>query len=95
MWHFATLGHYEGNFQKTFTSTPMDYIKCALCISSLEIVKEHKNHHELAISQQASFSCTKDAQDKHNVPASRRKVFACKAHTLVKQNEQIGIFNSF
>ena len=75
MCHFATLGHNEGNFLKTFNSTLIDYMKCALCIFSLEIVKEHENHHELASSLQTSFSCTKDALDKHNVPASRIKVF--------------------
>ena len=75
MCHFGTLGHYEGHFWKTFNRTPMDYIKCALYIFSLEIVKEHTNHHELASFLQTSFSCTKDASDKHNVPVSHRKVF--------------------
>ena len=75
MCHFATLGHKHWNFQKTFNSTQIDYMKCALCFFSLEIVKEPKNHHQLASSLQISFSCTKDVLDKHNVPASRRKVF--------------------
>ena len=30
----------------------------------------------MASPLQTSFSCTKDAQDKHNVPASRNKVFS-------------------
>ena len=52
---WATLGHYEGNFLKTCNSTLIDYIKCALCIFSLEIVKQHENHHELqALYKQAS-----------------------------------------
>ena len=75
MCQFATLGHKHWNFQKTFNSTQIDYMNCALCFFSLEIVKEPKNHHQLASFLQISFSCTKDVLDKHNVPASRRKVF--------------------
>ena len=74
MCQFVTLGHRHGNFQKTFNSTQIDYMKCALCFFSLEIVKKPKNHHELASSLQISLSCTKYVLDKHNVPASRRKV---------------------
>ena len=74
MCHFATLRHNEENFQKTFNSALLDYMKCAQCIFSHEIVKEHTNHHEFASSLQTSFSCTKDALDKHIVPASRRKI---------------------
>ena len=92
MCHFATLGHNEGNFLKTFNSTLIDYMKCALCIFSLEIVKEHENHHELASSLQTSFSCTKDALDKHNVPASRIKVFCLQDTHFSRTKLNIGLF---
>ena len=95
MCHFVTLGHNEENLQKAFNSTLLDYMKCALCIFSHEIVKEQTNYHELASSLQTSFSCAKDALDKHNVPASRRKIFCLQDTHFSKKNEIIGLFYSF
>ena len=95
MCHSATLENYEGNFLKTFNSTLMDYIKCALCIFSIEIVKEHKNHHELASSYKQASHVQKTPRTSIMSQRRAKSFFACKTHTLVKQNEQLGLFNSF
>ena len=94
VYHFATLGHNEGYFQKTFNCTKIDYMKRALCFFSLEIVKGHKNPHELERSLKTSFLCTKDVLDKHNVPASRRKVFCLQDTHFRQTNEINGLFYS-
>ena len=70
-----TLGLTQGNFHKTLITKPKLKLNPLIHIFIHQIGKEAINHHGMASPVQTSFSCTKDAQDKHNVPALRNKVF--------------------
>ena len=73
---FATLGLTEGNLNKTLISKPILKLKHSIHIFIHQIVNEVRNHHQMRSSLLTSFTCTKCAQDKHNVPASKSKVFS-------------------
>ena len=73
---FATLGLTEGNLNKNLNSKPILKLKHSIHIFIHQIVNEARNHHQMRSSLLTSFSCTKGAQDKHNVPVSQNRVFS-------------------
>ena len=73
---FVTLGLSEGNLYKTLISKPILKLKHSIHIFIHQIVNEARNHHQMSSSLLTIFSCTKGAQDKHNVPVSQNKVFS-------------------
>ena len=79
---YARLGQNLGNFQRTPISTPIPDLKHSKYILIHQIVKELKNHHEMAIPLQTSFTYTKHAQGKHNVQASQKNTFLLVTHTF-------------
>ena len=71
---FVTLELTEENFLNTFISEPILKLKHLIHIFIHQIRKEAINHHGMASPLHTSFSCTKDTQDKHNVPGLQNKV---------------------
>ena len=64
----------EENFLNNFISKPILKLKHVIHIFIHQIGKEAINHHGMASPLHTSISCTKDAQDKHNVPGLQNKV---------------------
>ena len=73
---FGALGLIVGNFTNTVNSKLIQKLNYSIHIYIHQIVKEARKHHRMASTLLTSFSCTKDAKDKHNVPAWQKRVFA-------------------
>ena len=86
------LGQNEENFHKTPIIKPIPNLNLSICILICQIVNEPKNHHEMANPLQTRFSCTKHAQDKHDVQALKKK--PSQTYILVKNIAQTGLLNS-